>query len=74
MRCKACDAANPIAYDPPDYYCRECLEIIFRTTKNNFTVADTYRIVADSGRFELFPDSGRKRGTRDNPFPELWRP
>jgi len=40
MRCKACNKEGAVAYDPPDYYCEECLEVIFKTTGKDYTLGD----------------------------------
>lgn len=45
MRCRCCDKSGALAYDPPDYYCEECLEVIFKTVGKEFTIGDVMEIV-----------------------------
>lgn len=42
MRCKCCDAPGALAYDPPDYYCGTCIEIIFKTIGKEYSLQDVY--------------------------------
>jgi hypothetical protein len=53
MRCKCCNAPNALAYDPPDYYCGQCIEIIFNTKGDNFTLSDLYTILIPEDDDEL---------------------
>jgi hypothetical protein len=56
--CKACDELNGLPYDPPDYYCKECIDIIMRTAGKKFTLSDAYRIVV--GNDSMVSETGRK--------------
>lgn len=73
MRCKACDIDHAIAYDPPDYYCKECLEIIFRTIGRKFTLGDAYRIVVGNDHLSFVGSTGAKNVNK-SAYPDLWRP
>ena len=48
---------NALPYDPPDYYCQECIEIIQRTVGGKFTLDDLYGIM------ELDDDSETSKNT-----------